>query len=125
MAWLRRLPEEAGEASQPSSRPSSRGPRERCQREACVQRVAALKEEIKQLNDQLRPLARNFSLEVEGQVRRVAADLAEVQSKLEHEMECRRQANKVRTFFEKAARELADEREQLLSKVAADRKSVV
>ena len=84
-----------------------------------MQRVAGLKEEVKQLNAQLRPLTRNFNVEVEGQVRRVAADLAEVQSKLEHETACRREAERKRTYCEKAARELVDEREQLLSKVAA------
>ena len=82
-------------------------------------KVAALKEEVKQLNDRLRPLTRTFNVEVEGQVRRVAADLAEVQGKLDNEISCRREAEKKRTLSDKAARELADEREQLLSKVAA------
>jgi hypothetical protein len=112
---LRRL-----ESSAPPSRPSSRASsRERCQKAACASKIGDLKKEIKSLEAQLRPLTNMFKTEVEGQVRVVHAELALVQTQRDDALAAERTTMRKRNDALKAARELAVENEQLLSKVAA------
>ena len=114
MAWLRRAPEDAAASS--SRRSSSR---ERCRKQSCATKLNDLKSEIKELESQLKPLQRLFNSEVEGQVRRVHAELAEAITERDDARAAEQLAMRRRNSALKSARDLAEENEQLLSKVAA------
>ena len=112
MAWLRRAPDDAAAARRSSSR-------ERCQRQSCAAKLINLKSEVKELEAQLRPLQRLFNSEVEGQVRRVHAELAAATSQRDDACASKLHALHQRNAAYKRARDLAVENELLLSKVAA------
>ena len=115
MAWLRRAPDNDAAPSRSGGSSS----RKRCQKQTCHTSLNDLKSEVKQLEATLRPLQRMFKVEVEGQVRRVHAELAEANSKLATAIAIERKAFHLRNTALKNARELAGENERLLSKVAA------
>ena len=82
-------------------------------------KVSDLKAEIKSLEKQLRPLQTLFRSEVEGQVRRVHAELAAAITQRDDALAAERLAQRLRNSALKSARDLAEENQQLLSKVAA------
>ena len=116
MEWLRRAEESGVDSGAQPSRPSSRA---QCRAAACTSKINDLKAKVKALEAELRPLTRMFKIEVEGQVRVVHAELALVQGQRDDALAAERATMRKRNDAFKAARELAVENEQLLSKVAA------